>query len=155
MSRVAVWLCLSAAGLFYRGVVHGFGASGIDHFVGPVWFGGGALLVHWLVKRRNAGVQVVAQEQPIGFVRPDERTPGRWAFISFYHRWIFQRVTGSMPDQQAPNAAAATPPAPCPNIGVPCTYPKCGHFQDLLQAVRLVAADPVGRGSESSAGGKR
>jgi hypothetical protein len=54
MSRVAVWLCLSAAGFLYWGVVHRFAQSGIDHFAGPVWFGGGALLVHWCINRREA-----------------------------------------------------------------------------------------------------
>lgn len=55
MSRVAVWICLSAAGLVYWGVVHGFATSGVHNFAGPVWFGGGALLVHWFVNRASSG----------------------------------------------------------------------------------------------------
>jgi hypothetical protein len=49
MSRFAVWLCLSAAGFLYWGVAHRFAPSGIDHFAGPLWFGGMALLTHWFI----------------------------------------------------------------------------------------------------------
>lgn len=48
MSRLLVWACLSGAGFAYWAVVHRFATAQIDHFTGPVWFGGLSLLVHWL-----------------------------------------------------------------------------------------------------------
>lgn len=51
MSRILVWLLSSLAGLLYWGLVHGFAYAGIDHFTGPVWFGGWVLFIHWFVNR--------------------------------------------------------------------------------------------------------
>lgn len=63
MKRVTIWLCLSAAGFIYWGVVHRFAPSGTDHFAGPVWFGGMALLLHWFTNRRTPGVALPVKEQ--------------------------------------------------------------------------------------------
>lgn len=53
MNRVTVWLCLSAAGFLYWGIVHRFASAQIDHFAAPLWFGGLSLLIHWLSNRTD------------------------------------------------------------------------------------------------------
>jgi hypothetical protein len=49
---------MSVAGFAYWGFQHGFAPAQIDHFTSPVWFGGIALLVHW-ISNRTRGVPEV------------------------------------------------------------------------------------------------
>ena len=53
MSRLFTWICLSVAGVLYWGFFHKFDANQIDHVAGPIWFGGVALLTHWLTNLRD------------------------------------------------------------------------------------------------------
>jgi hypothetical protein len=48
MSRLATWVSLSIAGFAYWGFAHGFAPEQIDHAAAPIWFGGVALLTHWI-----------------------------------------------------------------------------------------------------------
>lgn len=55
MNRVYVWLLLSLSGFIYWGIALDFSRDGVDHFTGPVWFGGMALLLHWFTNRAPKG----------------------------------------------------------------------------------------------------